>query len=181
MTSYNVNDSNVIDIVEQINDFLFYNQEFKIIICSLCHICINNQTNNFDYYFNNNIQHKTLKSNEKKQLNKFLKKYNVALLNNVQIPANNQHFFSYLYVYNDVFQCQKCEKLLRNEKEMQNHLNQIHNIKNKSKNDENFYNSNLNAQLLFSGKNKEYFLVSFKNQNIININNDDINNNNENS
>ena len=51
MTSHNVNDSNVIDIVEKINDFLFYNQEFKIIICSEYYYCINNDNNNFDIHF----------------------------------------------------------------------------------------------------------------------------------
>ena len=56
MSFYDINNSNVIDNVEQINDFLYYNKEFKIVICSKCHDVLNNDKNdNFDAHFKSNI------------------------------------------------------------------------------------------------------------------------------
>ena len=113
--------------------------------------------------------------NEKKIIIEKLKTYNVSKSNNVQLSNNYQHFFPHLNVYDEIFQCKKCFKLLRNKKEILTHLNQVHNIKNQLKNQEKSYESNLYAQTFFTNQYKKYFLVLFKNQ----YENNDINNNNQ--
>ena len=101
MSFYDINNSNVVDNVEQINDFLYYNKDFKIVICFKCHDVLNNDKNdNFDAHFKSNIQHRNLTFNEKKEINNTLKTYSFVSIKDVKISKNFKHFFSYLYTYN---------------------------------------------------------------------------------
>ena len=174
MSCYDHHSSFVIDKIVQINEFLFYNSKFKVVICSICQRCINNEKNtNFSSHFSD-VKHKNLSKNEKNEINLELQKYDILAIQHVQIPANHKHFFSYLSIYNDDLQCTKCSKSLRDVKTMRNHINQVHNIKRKFKHDKNNFIENLNVQLFFTSFYRNYFIVSTKN-------NDEKNDNNQNN
>ena len=159
MTQYDENNSNVIDSVIKINDFLYYNDEFKIIICSKCSYCLNDS--NYESYFKN-VQHKDLSIETRRSIVNQLNAIDTLDAKDVRVLEANQHLFPYLNIYDDDFRCHLCSYLVRSEKKIRNHMNFEHKIKYKGKKDTRDYDSNLYVQIFFRDVFKNYFVVSIK-------------------
>ena len=96
------NNSNVIDNVVQINDFFFYNKEFKVLICSKCHVCV--MKNKVKTHLNLTT-HLILSQQQKTTLILQINNYEIKSLTDLQQPTHYQHCFSFLTIYNNALQC----------------------------------------------------------------------------
>ena len=159
---------NVVDKTTQLNQFLYYNEEFRILICSICYTCVTK--NGFKNHLNLST-HINLTSNEKEQLYQQINQYVIVNFVNLKHSLNYQHCFSFLSIHQTALNCKLCSSYtVLSNKTIKVHLNTQHNIKNVSKVDqdnEKYVIKNLCAQAFSNNAYKYYFLISYQEKNQI--------------
>lgn len=163
MTSFEISNINVINRVESIHSHFYYNKEFKILICSVYHVCVTRTSLKKHL---NSIHHTHDNKKEYATLWEIVSNLDIKELSQLNTPVNYQHCFPFLTISNNALLCNECSNyIVLNEKRMRVHLNQEHNIKNISKVDlahEKYFTLNLCVQNFSNNIFKKYFLTKYQ-------------------
>ncbi len=152
----------IINRVESIYSYFYYNKEFKILICSVCYICITRTSlkkylNSIYYIYNNKKKYITLW--------KIVSNLNIKKLSQLNISINYQYCFLFLTISNNTLLYNECSNyIVLNKKKIRVYFNQKHNIKNILKVDlvyKKYFILNLYVQNFSNNIFKKYFLTKY--------------------
>jgi len=158
------------DQVVKIDEVFFYNEEFHILKCMICHYCIES-TRNIKTHIKQQHKHKSEDIKIDDYINYIINTYYIEDLKDVQLPVFKKHCFEFLTIYNNAYSCTQCDYACLSEKFMRVHCNKVHNYKKKSKYDENLYINNQNVQCFSQGAYKQYFVIKDQEQVMMSLNN----------
>ena len=106
--------------VEYILDIFAYNKDFKVLICTSCHLAIKK----IDIKSHISLKHKEYRNIE--TITTILEKTQDLFIYNPQdilLPEFNQYYFQDLDIISNLYRCQKCEYAVLSYKALRNHLN----------------------------------------------------------
>lgn len=106
------------DLCIQVHLFLFYNEKFEVLFCSKCKTCL---------YLNFIASHITKHHKEvsKKEVNVIINKVSELTIcdaKNIKLPEYFKHYFEYLTVFFNAFQCNFCYYVYLSEKKNESTL-----------------------------------------------------------
>ena len=111
----------IINRVESIYSYFYYNKEFKILICLVCYICVTRTSlkkylNSIYYIYNNKKKYITFWE--------IVSNLNIKELSQLNIFVNYQYCFLFLTISNNALLYNKYSNyIVLNEKRMRVHLN----------------------------------------------------------
>lgn len=168
---FDLNNYTKVDLIFQ---NLVYSQEFKTIICTICKYSLG-LSNNIYRHLKESHYTKIEYSLIKNKLEPIINNLELKDNNNLLTPLNYKYNFKDLINYNG-FNCLNCSFLTINYKNIKQHLNIEHNIKenNNNNNLKNYYKESILQAFNSNRKYRQYFIIN------INIIQQDLNSNNNN-
>ena len=157
---------NVVDQMTKVYNNFYYNDEFHILICEICHATVTKSTIKTHL---NTSYHSKLSIENKKSLIEKVQTYDIFEFSKLSKPNDYQHCFPFLNIYDDAYSCKTCKNYIcLTYKRMKIHLNQIHklfNVSKKDQNEEKYFQQNLCVQTFSNNIYKHYFKTFYQTRN----------------